>query len=298
MKLGWTIGRIGATKITIHASYLLLIAGTFNFFLQCDTYMAGIPLRVVAGCIASIGLFLSILAHEYGHLRWFRNYDIPIDHVTFWAFGAVINTTLITSARQLWRIALGGPYKTGLVFGVMWAIFYIVPPNNIWSFIVLYLAIMNSLILFLNLLPIMPLDGGQALFAAWWSYRKNYWQALYEVSCYCVFFAIIASFVLSSILSWVGIAIIWFCAAANAANFLSTREIFQMEKRGARLITEINRDMANLGFSMQLPPGIDLVCPPDEYIKIKKTEIESLEHLAGALKKLVTASNLAPVGAS
>lgn len=138
-------------SVSIDLSYwifLLLVMGSVN-----GQYREGL-------LWSSVCTF-SILIHEYGHALTALFFDAePI--IVLQAFGGTtcFNTSRITG-KQKFLITLAGP----LVQGLLTIIAYLLLQFNIFSgYLVKYLLFVtiyiNSRWLLLNLIPIVPLDGG------------------------------------------------------------------------------------------------------------------------------------------
>ncbi len=117
---------------------------------------------VVLGC-----LFLSILVHEMGHALSARSFGWP-PRIVMYHFGglALFRPGFgYTTARSVF-ISFAGPgagfLLYGAVFGVeRWLLAQHIDPGPVGVAAIFYLKWMNLWWGVLNLLPVLPLDGGQ-----------------------------------------------------------------------------------------------------------------------------------------
>jgi stage IV sporulation protein FB len=103
-------------------------------------------------------IFISLLVHEAGHLFAAYRTGLRVRSCTIMPYGGelVIPGRHLAPKKDRVLLALGGPAATILLLSL--AIAFPFPGND--KFINIQLAL-----LILNLLPILPLDGGQALSA-------------------------------------------------------------------------------------------------------------------------------------
>jgi stage IV sporulation protein FB len=140
--------------VTIRPDFLLMLAGW-------GVLMAGSwPLWSIATWCAVV--FGAILVHELGHALMARSFGLPVRGIRFHALGGDVTHGAGKPAQQL-AIALAGPAAGLAVGGVVLvlspAVGWIGPAGVVVNQI-LFATIGWSLF---NLLPIRPLDGGNAL---------------------------------------------------------------------------------------------------------------------------------------
>jgi Zn-dependent protease len=113
----------------------------------------------------SVVVFVSILVHELGHALVARRYRLRVGDIVLHGMGGHV-THSPGSASQSLAISLAGPVA-GLCLGLLvWAMVPLLPPNPIVSTVVGDLLWVNIGWSLFNLLPMMPLDGGNALRSA------------------------------------------------------------------------------------------------------------------------------------
>jgi Zn-dependent protease len=131
----------------------------------------------IMGIIGALGLFLSIVAHEFCHSLVARRSGLPMKGITLFIFGGVAEMNAEpTSARDEFIIAVVGPVSSF----AMAAIFYGLNrlgetagwPTTI-NGVMGYLGMINVILAVFNLVPAFPLDGGRILRAALWAWKGN-----------------------------------------------------------------------------------------------------------------------------
>lgn len=128
-------------------------------------------LALTAVCFG--GLFVVIWSHEMGHIVAGRRYGIRTDLITLSPLGGVAHMNApASSPREEAAIALAGPAVHLLWLAVAWPLHLVLPDQVLTiegfrfcpiEFAVWYLKTVNVSLLWFNLLPFFPLDGGRVL---------------------------------------------------------------------------------------------------------------------------------------
>ncbi|WP_313693350.1 M50 family metallopeptidase [Halorarum halobium] len=178
---GITLGRVAGIPVRLNWTFLLILpvfawligtqVGQFvelmnevmNATLDAGALTGG-QLPFVLGTAAAVGLFVSVLLHEFGHSFVAMRFGYEIDSITLWLFGGVASfTEMPEDWKQELLIAVAGPIVSVLIGAVAWVAFASVslPPEA--AFVVGYLALMNVVLAAFNMLPGFPMDGGRVL---------------------------------------------------------------------------------------------------------------------------------------
>lgn len=125
------------------------------------------------GVAGALGLFFSIVFHEFSHALVARRHDIPIKGITLFIFGGVAEMEQEPpSAKSEFLMAIAGPIASYVLTVVFYAIALILPGTAAESPAVAlfaYLGLINGVLATFNLIPAFPLDGGRVLRAGiWW----------------------------------------------------------------------------------------------------------------------------------
>jgi Zn-dependent protease len=153
MPRGFLIGRIFGTDIFCSPTFFLLLGFYF--------YQAGVQ----AGALFSLAVVVSILVHEFGHVfavRWLLHAPSV---VILWGLGGLTVHQKAGRPGHSVAISLMGPAFGFGLCALCLLVAILLPadtPTLVTSFVSLMVWI-NAVWTAVNLLPILPLDGGQAL---------------------------------------------------------------------------------------------------------------------------------------
>lgn len=179
--MSWSLraGRIAGIRIEIHVSWLILLA-LLTASLATGWFPYALPGRSgaaywLAGVIAALLLFGSVLAHEFGHSLVARAHHLPVHSITFFVFGGVSNLEQDPpTARTEFQVAVVGPAVSAALAALAWPIgLALAPRSDIAGAVLVYLGIANFLLAVFNLIPAFPLDGGRILRAGLWALTGN-----------------------------------------------------------------------------------------------------------------------------
>jgi Zn-dependent protease/CBS domain-containing protein len=129
------------------------------------------------GIIGAVGLFFSIIAHEFCHSLVARKSGMPMKGITLFIFGGVAEMgEEPPSAKAEFLIAVVGPLSSIAIAAIFYGINQVGAASG-WSpainGVVGYLAMINGLLAVFNLVPAFPLDGGRILRSALWGWKGN-----------------------------------------------------------------------------------------------------------------------------
>lgn len=123
-------------------------------------------------------LFVSILVHELGHALTAEAFGWASEIVLYWCGGLAFSQR--SHGRTPWReiaVSLAGPFAGFGLFGLTIGVLYLLPsdqplPRNA-EFVITQLIWINLCWGLVNLLPVLPLDGGQVCqsFLVWCRFR-------------------------------------------------------------------------------------------------------------------------------
>lgn len=177
MRATFAMGRIAGVRIGVHWS-VLLIFGLIAFGLAEGRLAGSYPGRPeavywVAGFLAAVVFFGSLLAHELAHALVARRNGIGVDDIVLWLLGgaARMKAEAANPAAEL-RIAGVGPLVSLLLGGVFLLAAWLLDAASASGLVVesaVWLAAINILLAVFNAVPAAPLDGGRLLRAfLWW----------------------------------------------------------------------------------------------------------------------------------
>jgi Zn-dependent protease/CBS domain-containing protein len=142
-------------------------------------HYTGLPARTywLMGVAGALGLFFSIVFHEFSHSIIARRYGMSMKGITLFIFGGVAEMgEEPSSAKAEFMMAVVGPLSSVFIGLVFLGVSFLGPewgwPNAVIG-VVEYLAYMNGMLAGFNLLPAFPLDGGRMLRAILWGLKRN-----------------------------------------------------------------------------------------------------------------------------
>lgn len=126
------------------------------------------------GLVTALLLFSSVLAHELGHSFVAISQGIPVKSITLFIFGGLATLEKESETPlQAFLVAIAGPLVSLLLFGL----FTLVSANGSLSLplqaIIGLLAYINLVLAAFNMIPGLPLDGGNVLKAIVWKVTGN-----------------------------------------------------------------------------------------------------------------------------
>ena len=151
-----------------------MFVGTFR--LQAVSTFAAWTL----GVITTLGLFLSVLAHELSHAFMGRSEGIEIEEIVLHPFGGLARLrNEPENPRAEFRIAVAGPAASFLIGAI--SFLFLLPTlrsgYTIAAGVLFLLGAGNLLLAIFNLFPGYPLDGGRVLRAIIWKRSGNIREA-------------------------------------------------------------------------------------------------------------------------
>jgi len=129
------------------------------------------------GIAGAIGLFVSIVFHEFCHSIVARYYGLSMKGITLFIFGGVAEMEDEPQSPKVeFLMALAGPLSSVLLSGI----FYLLAmagknaglPVSV-SGVLVYLSWINLILAGFNLVPAFPLDGGRILRSILWGMKHN-----------------------------------------------------------------------------------------------------------------------------
>jgi Zn-dependent protease len=179
MQTGLRIGSLFGIPLFLDPLWFVILAfATLNFGLAYLQW--GAVLAWSAGVVMALLLFGSVLLHELGHSLVARSQGIKVSSITLFLFGGIAAIEEESkSPGQAFQVAIAGPAVSIALFGLLTGLAYVLPTSSLASVVVGELGKINLVLALFNLLPGLPLDGGQVLKAAVWKATGNRFQAVH-----------------------------------------------------------------------------------------------------------------------
>lgn len=123
------------------------------------------------GIVGALGLFASIIFHEFAHAMVARRFNLPIGGITLFIFGGIAELEDEPATPQSeFLVAIAGPIASFVLAAAFYVLAVLIGEgSSILVAVVNYLALINLILGIFNLLPAFPLDGGRILRSSlWW----------------------------------------------------------------------------------------------------------------------------------
>jgi Zn-dependent protease len=183
MRLGSVFGiRIGVS-VSWFVFFGVLIIWLTEFFHQ--VIRGSVETAFFVALAGSIGYFGSLVLHELGHALVARRAGIPVRGIDLWFLGGLSQMEREPeSAGEELRVAAAGPAVTALLLVACIAVSLLISGSGTAReafleheagsstpaiALVGWLGFVNAMLLFFNILPAFPLDGGRIARAAIWA---------------------------------------------------------------------------------------------------------------------------------
>lgn len=171
------VGNLFGIPFYIHPSWFLvlgLVTFSYGSGLAAQFPLLGGGLAVLLGLMTALLVFASVLAHELGHSFVALRQGIDVKSITLFIFGglASLEKESKTPGDAFW-VAIAGPLVSLALFGTITAIGYTTPVSGAIAAILGVLASVNLALALFNLIPGLPLDGGNILKALVWKITGN-----------------------------------------------------------------------------------------------------------------------------
>lgn len=131
----------------------------------------------IMGIVGALGLFISIVLHEFAHSLAARRMGLSMKGITLFIFGGMAEMSdEPPSAKAEFLMAIAGPLASLVLAAGCYAISAGIAAAGVSAAVggvVGYLAFINLILAIFNLLPAYPLDGGRVLRAILWHVKKD-----------------------------------------------------------------------------------------------------------------------------
>lgn len=175
------LGHLWGVRVGVHWSVLVifllitsgLAASRFPLLYPDQSPVA----YTVAGLVAGLVFFVSLLAHEMSHAVVARRNGVTVEGITLWMLGGVANLTgrARDPGAEL-RISGVGPLVSLLLAVAFFALQLGLEAAGVTGLVLAvvgWLAAINLILAVFNLFPAAPLDGGRVLTAFLWKRRGD-----------------------------------------------------------------------------------------------------------------------------
>lgn len=169
MQSGWRVGSIFGIPLFIDPSWLIVL-GLIAFWMGSTSYRSLGLVAYAIGIVMALLLFGSVLLHELGHSLVAKKQGIQVNAITLFLFGGVASIDQESKTpEKAFQVAIAGPLVSIVLFVLLFGLSIILPTAPLpFKELIATLARMNLVLALFNLIPGLPLDGGQVLKAIVW----------------------------------------------------------------------------------------------------------------------------------
>lgn len=174
MQANWRIGSIWGIPLYVDSSWffimILLTISNGSELSQDGEQLLG----WLFGLIMAFSLFASILLHELGHSLVAKSQGIPVKSINLFLLGGFASLEQESKTpSSAFQVAVAGPAVSILVAVSFWLVSQGAQEFSLAYKLTSHVANINLIWGLFNLIPALPLDGGQLLKAAVWKFTGS-----------------------------------------------------------------------------------------------------------------------------
>ena len=171
MQSGWRVGTLFNIPLFIDNSWFLIVL-LIAFSYGNDTSiieLIGPGGAWAFGFVYALGLFSSVLLHELGHSLVAQSQGITVNSIKLFLFGGVASIERESKTPEgAFKVAIAGPAVSIALFIIFLFVGRSIQLPEAAALMIGQLANINLVLALFNMIPGLPLDGGQILKAAVW----------------------------------------------------------------------------------------------------------------------------------
>jgi Zn-dependent protease/CBS domain-containing protein len=170
MRSGWRVGSIVGIPLFLDTSwFIIVLLVTFVYGSNPLGQEQWGSLAWGIGLAMALLLFASVLLHELGHSLVARSQGIQVNSITLFLFGgiAAIDQESKTPG-QAFQVAIAGPFVSLTLYTILTALIRFLTLPLPLEVLLGNVAQINLVLTLFNLIPGLPLDGGQVLKSLVW----------------------------------------------------------------------------------------------------------------------------------
>ena len=226
MQTNWKIGSLFGIPLFLDPLWFVILGlATLNFGI---TYQElGSVIAWGAGVVMALLLFGSVLLHELGHSLVAKSQGIKVNSITLFLFGGVAAIEEESKTPfKAFQVAIAGPLVSIALFFLLSLASEVFSDTSVLGVMLGDLGRINLVLALFNLIPGLPLDGGQVLKAALWKATGDRFQAVHlaartgQILGYCaIALGLSVDYLTGELVTGLWIALLgWFCIR-NATSY-------------------------------------------------------------------------------
>ena len=176
------VGNLFGIPFYVNFSWFLVLAlMTWNYGSGLAQGFPALPGLTpwLLGLTAALLLFASVLAHELGHSFVALRQGVGVNSITLFLFGGLAALEKESDTpKGAFAVAIAGPAVSLALFVTLFTAGAVLPLSGAVAAVVGLLAYINLALALFNLLPGLPLDGGNVLKALVWQVTGDPYKGL------------------------------------------------------------------------------------------------------------------------
>lgn len=175
MQSAWRVGSLFGIPFFIDSSWLvILLLVAYSYGVDPIWQSTWGNLAWGMGLILALLLFSSVLLHELGHSLAAKLQGIQVNSITLFLFGGIASIEQESKTPgEAFQVAIAGPLVSLSLFLLLSAVTLIPGIPTPAQVIASNVAQINLVLTLFNLIPGLPLDGGQVLKALVWKLTNS-----------------------------------------------------------------------------------------------------------------------------
>ncbi|MBI9114952.1 site-2 protease family protein [Sanguibacter suaedae] len=171
-RAGWVVGRAAGAPVVLQPSALIMVALLTVLFVPTVRTLAPSlgPQAVLGSFLLVVVLMVSVFLHELAHALVARSRGMRVQELALTVWGGHTSFTDVSATpASSALVAVVGPATNLALAGAAWALYQTQPSAGLLALLLYVTAYANAAVGAFNLLPGLPLDGGQITEAATWA---------------------------------------------------------------------------------------------------------------------------------
>ncbi|NJL47825.1 MAG: site-2 protease family protein [Leptolyngbyaceae cyanobacterium SM2_5_2] len=180
MQSGWRVGSILGIPLFVDSSwFIILLLVTFSYGFEPGWQLAWGNWAWLMGFALALLLFGSVVLHELGHSLAAKVQGIGVHSITLFLFGGIASIDNESKTPgDAFKVAIAGPLVSFGLFLLLTGLSQVPGVPMPISIITGSVAQINLVLTLFNLIPGLPLDGGQVLKALVWKLTDSRIQGI------------------------------------------------------------------------------------------------------------------------
>ncbi|AFY56240.1 Zn-dependent protease [Rivularia sp. PCC 7116] len=227
MQTNWRVGSLFGIPLYLDPLWFLILGlATLNFGVSYQELGSAQAWSI--GVIMALLLFGSVILHELGHSLVAQKQGIKVNSITLFLFGGIAAIEEESNTPgEAFQVAIAGPLVSVVLFFLLRFASEIIPDTIALHMMLGDLARINLVLALFNLIPGLPLDGGQVLKSALWKVTGNRYKAVRlaaragQILGYAaIALGLVVDYLTGELVTGLWIALLGWFAIRNATTYL------------------------------------------------------------------------------